>query len=105
LVVNPYFLRLNFDKRVLEDDASSAYYDPASGYLTVTLTKEIPGEVFEGLDLLAKLLAPRLSVSGTPGIEVLGEQQSTELDAYDVETELVASTEKLSMGDPKIFEG
>ena len=49
--VNPYFLRLNFSKALLEDDQSSANYDPSSGTLTVTLTKEHPGEIFDDLDL------------------------------------------------------
>ncbi|KAF5365617.1 hypothetical protein D9758_003180 [Tetrapyrgos nigripes] len=59
LHINPYFLRLNFSHPVIEDDASSAKYDPGSGYLTVTLTKQVKGEEFKDLDLLAKLLAPR----------------------------------------------
>ncbi|KAF8655968.1 hypothetical protein AX16_002828 [Volvariella volvacea WC 439] len=59
LHINPYFLRLNFSHPVLEDDASSAKYDPSSGYLTVTLTKETKGQEFCDLDLLAKLLAPK----------------------------------------------
>ncbi|KAG8718613.1 hypothetical protein FRC08_004806 [Ceratobasidium sp. 394] len=57
--INPYFLRLNFPHPVLEDDESSASYDPASGTLTVRLTKETQGTHFPDLDLLAKLLAPR----------------------------------------------
>ncbi|KAG8748029.1 hypothetical protein FRC10_009781 [Ceratobasidium sp. 414] len=57
--INPYFLRLNFPHPVLEDDESSATYDPASGTLTVRLTKETEGTHFPDLDLLAKLLAPR----------------------------------------------
>ena len=59
--INPYFLRLNFPHSVVEDDETSARYDPSSGYLAVTLTKETKGQVFEDLDLLAKLLAPRTS--------------------------------------------
>ncbi|KAG8684775.1 hypothetical protein FRC09_015148 [Ceratobasidium sp. 395] len=65
--INPYFLRLNFPHSVLEDDESSAKYDPASGTLTVRLTKETKGIHFPDLDLLAKLLAPRSAA-------VLGEQ-------------------------------
>jgi protein SHQ1 len=58
LHVAPYFLRLNFPASVVEDDQSSAVYDPASGYLTLTLTKLKRGENFTDLDLLGKLLAP-----------------------------------------------
>ncbi|KAG8764208.1 hypothetical protein FRC11_000062 [Ceratobasidium sp. 423] len=57
--INPYFLRLNFPHPVLEDDNSSASYDPSSGTLNVRLTKETKGTHFPDLDLLAKLLAPR----------------------------------------------
>ncbi|KAG9125031.1 hypothetical protein FRC07_009229 [Ceratobasidium sp. 392] len=76
--INPYFLRLNFPHPVLEDDDSSATYDPASGTLTVRLTKETKGTHFPDLDLLAKLLAPRSAATLTeegrarqPLIEVL----------------------------------
>ncbi|KIY51073.1 SHQ1-domain-containing protein [Fistulina hepatica ATCC 64428] len=71
LHINPYFLRLNFPHGVIEDDNSSAKYDPASGYLTVILTKQVPGQQFEGLDLLAKLLAPRPAPRDQPLIEVV----------------------------------
>ncbi|KAG8998689.1 hypothetical protein FRB94_004655 [Tulasnella sp. JGI-2019a] len=56
--INPYFLRLHLPGNVLEDDESSAKYDPGSGYLIVTLTKEHKGEDFRDLDMLAKLLVP-----------------------------------------------
>ncbi|KAG9102647.1 hypothetical protein FRC06_001521 [Ceratobasidium sp. 370] len=77
--INPYFLRLNFPHPLLEDDESSAAYDPASGTLTVRLTKETKGAHFPDLDLLAKLLAPRSAAAlgeegraRQPLIEVLG---------------------------------
>ncbi|KAA1471350.1 SHQ1-domain-containing protein [Dentipellis sp. KUC8613] len=57
--IAPYFLRVNFPGNVVEDDDSSAVYDPSTGYLTVTLTKESKGVDFPDLDLLAKLLAPK----------------------------------------------
>lgn len=56
--INPYFLRLHLPSNVIEDDDSSAKYDPGTGYLIVTLTKETKGEDFPDLDLLAKLLVP-----------------------------------------------
>ncbi|CAA7265397.1 unnamed protein product [Cyclocybe aegerita] len=92
--VNPYFLRLHFSKPLLEDDGSSAKYDPSSGYLTVTLTKENKNEVFDDLDLLAKLLAPlRTAESGpSPSIEVLSSGTYTE-----DEDELASKTEALSL--------
>ncbi|KAF9566264.1 SHQ1-domain-containing protein [Agrocybe pediades] len=88
--VNPYFLRLNFSKPLLEDDDnSSANYDPSSGYLTVCLIKVNKGEVFEDLDLLAKLLAPRKAAQ-PPSIEVLSSEDIPEDD-------LVSRTENLSL--------
>ncbi|CAE6355501.1 unnamed protein product [Rhizoctonia solani] len=76
--INPYFLRLNFPHPVLENDDSSASYDPSSGTLTVKLTKETKGIHFPDLDLLTKLLAPRSAAalndegrSKGPLIEVL----------------------------------
>lgn len=89
--INPYFLRLNFSNPLLEDDASSAQYDPSSGYLTVTLTKENKGQEFQDLDLLAKLLAPRPSAQA-PVIEVISTTPSASGD-----DELAARTESLSL--------
>jgi hypothetical protein len=79
LHVAPYFLRLSFLASVVEDDQSSAVYDPASGYLTLTLTKLNRGENFPDLDLLGKLLAPPPAQS-TPHnatIEVLSSQNTS----------------------------
>lgn len=77
LHVAPYFLRLNFPASLVEDDQSSAAYDPASGYLTLTLTKQNPDESFPDLDLLGKLLAPPpRSTHRKPAIEVLGSQDT-----------------------------
>jgi hypothetical protein len=79
LHVAPYFVRLSFPASVVEDDQSSAVYDPASGYLTLTLTKLNRGENFPDLDLLGKLLAPP-QAQGTPRnatIEVLSSQATS----------------------------
>ncbi|KAF8162917.1 SHQ1 protein-domain-containing protein [Crassisporium funariophilum] len=97
--VNPYFLRLNFSNPLIEDDDSSAKYDPSSGYLTVTLTKENKGQVFEDLDLLAKLLAPRPTAQvSSPFIEVLPSEDLQEDD------ELVLRTQSLSIDHNEIAE-
>lgn len=80
LHVAPYFLRLSFPASVVEDDQSSAVYDPASGYLTLTLTKLNRGENFLDLDLLGKLLAPPPPAHSTPPnatIEVLSSQDTS----------------------------
>ncbi|KAH7912143.1 SHQ1 protein-domain-containing protein [Hygrophoropsis aurantiaca] len=92
--INPYFLRLNFSHPVLEDDNSSAKYDPSSGYLIVTLTKELKGQEFKDLDLLAKLLAPRSAApTNAPTIEVIETQNTSE----DETEELVRQTKDLSI--------
>ncbi|XP_006458479.1 hypothetical protein AGABI2DRAFT_183517 [Agaricus bisporus var. bisporus H97] len=77
LHVNPYFLRLTFSHSLLEDDASSANYNPTSGYLTITLTKENKGQEFQDLDLLTRLLAPRKTKAG-PMIEALPSEDNDE---------------------------
>ncbi|KIM80826.1 hypothetical protein PILCRDRAFT_822105 [Piloderma croceum F 1598] len=98
--INPYFLRLNFSNRLLEDDESSAQYDPGSGYLIVTLTKETKGEEFKDLDLLAKLLAPRSTqIQHQPIIEVVG----TENVSND-EDDLVERTRALALDRQEILE-
>lgn len=71
-------------------------YDPSSGYLTVTLTKETPGQEFKDLDLLAKLLAPRPSKDAPPQpiIEVLASDDKVPDDALD---ELADRTQELTL--------
>ena len=63
---------------VVEDDDSSAVYDPTSGNLTVTLTKKFPGEDFKDLDILAKMLAPpkRDDIPSNPLIEVIDSKEA-----------------------------
>ena len=102
--INPYFLRLNFSHHLLEDDASSAQYDPGTGYLTVTLTKEVSGQEFKDLDLLAKLLAPRPSKEGPTQavIEVLHSEDAAESDDTDG---LVERTQRLTLEQQEILEG
>jgi protein SHQ1 len=109
--VAPYFLRLNFPGNVVEDDASSAAYDPVSGYLTVTLTKETSGESFPDLDLLAKLLAPRTSKENIPQrpiIEVVSNEDASEprdKDLVEQTGRLSLDANELSQEQKEILEG
>jgi protein SHQ1 len=50
-------VRLQLPGNVVEDEKSTAGYDIATGIFTIVVTKETPGEHFEDLDLLTKLLA------------------------------------------------
>ncbi|TCD62290.1 hypothetical protein EIP91_007086 [Steccherinum ochraceum] len=104
--INPYYLRLNFSHPLLEDDESSARYDPGSGYMTVTLTKAVKGQKFEDLDLLAKLLAPPPSTEPQgPLIEVLDSESSHAPPAETSEDDLVEAIENLSLEQKQILEG
>ncbi len=48
----------------------------SAGTFIITVDKERPGEQFDGLDMLTKLLAPTgASKASAPLIEVLGESQ------------------------------
>ncbi|RXW17973.1 hypothetical protein EST38_g7889 [Candolleomyces aberdarensis] len=101
--VNPYFLRLNFPHSVAEDDSSSADYDPSTGYLSVTLTKEQKGQHFKDLDLLAKLLAPRQS-KPPPSIEVIssaenGQELSEKLDDLSLTDKQQSEFEEAAAND------
>ena len=69
---------MSFSHNVIDDEASSAQYDPSTGNLTVALTKEVKGQEFKDLDLLATLLAPRPSTKNVPTIEVLSSDSADE---------------------------
>jgi protein SHQ1 len=105
--VNPYFLRLHFTHQLLDDDdVSSAQYDPGPGTLTATLTKANPGQVFEDLDLLSKLLAPR-PTQNAPVIEVLSsnEEEDDEEELSSMTEHLTIDPEKLTREQQEILEG
>lgn len=69
----PYYLRLNLPGKVVENGLESAEYKSDNGTYTIHMPKQTPGEVFTGLDLLTKLLAPSPKPAATrpPLIEVL----------------------------------
>lgn len=85
---------------MVEDDNSSAVYDPSTGDLTVTLTKASIGENFKDLDILAKLLAPqRGEAVPTPVIEVIGSNDNQSPLDQRRDGELVRAAESLSLKD------
>ncbi|OQR66370.1 hypothetical protein BIW11_04991 [Tropilaelaps mercedesae] len=65
----PYFLRLNLPGNVVENGNATAKYDADSGTFELVLPKEVPGEWFEDLELLTKLLAPKVKPGQQPFIE------------------------------------
>ncbi|XP_010214371.1 PREDICTED: protein SHQ1 homolog [Tinamus guttatus] len=65
----PYFLRLTLPGRVVEDGREKASYNTDEGTFTIQLPKEIPGQYFEGLDMLTSLLTPKKLKSATPLVE------------------------------------
>ncbi|NXU47120.1 SHQ1 protein, partial [Turnix velox] len=89
----PYFLRqvvLTLPGRVVEDGREKASYDTDKGTFTIKLPKEIPGQYFEGLDMLTSLLAPKKSRSGKPLVEELAaaaESLEEEEEDFDWEIE------------------
>lgn len=95
--INPYFLRLNFPHPVSEDEESSARYDAGSGFLYVTLNKQVKGQEFKDLDLLSKLLAPRPTPAQTPGIEVLSAEETDAQKVDDGVDALSAQAERLTL--------
>ncbi|NWR44639.1 SHQ1 protein, partial [Regulus satrapa] len=84
----PYFLRqaasrffacrLTFPGRLVEDGREKTSYsaDEGIGTFTIRLPKEVPGQYFEGLDMLTSLLAPKRSRSAKPLVEEMGMTKS-----------------------------
>lgn len=68
----PYYLRLHLPGKVVENGHEMAKYISDNGVYVVHMPKQSPGQVFTGLDLLTKLLAPNpRTVRAQPVIEVL----------------------------------
>ncbi|NWW49658.1 SHQ1 protein, partial [Pedionomus torquatus] len=79
--------RLTLPGRIVEDGREKASYNTDEGRtFTIRLPKEIPGQYFEGLDMLTSLLAPKKSRSGKPLVEEiaasaqLSEEEEEEFD-------------------------
>ncbi|XP_054072159.1 protein SHQ1 homolog isoform X2 [Rissa tridactyla] len=81
----PYFLRLTLPGRTVEDGREKASYNTDKGTFTIRLPKEIPGQYFEGLDMLTSLLAPKKSRSGKPLVEEIDTAASAELSEEEEE--------------------
>ncbi|RZC32048.1 SHQ1 domain containing protein [Asbolus verrucosus] len=75
---SPYYLRLHLPGHILEDDFTKSSFDSDSGEFTFTFNKANPGEHFPDLDLITKLLTPKITVSDAEDarkIEILTNQE------------------------------
>lgn len=79
---NRYFLRLRLPGEIVEDGRESCRYDTDTGMIVARLPKAVPGEHFEGLDLLTTLLARKAPPRASgPLIEVLADVPSDDAAA------------------------
>ncbi|EEZ98184.1 protein SHQ1 homolog [Tribolium castaneum] len=60
---SPYYLRLHLPGRLVEDNFSESSFDSDSGQFSFTIKKAIDGEHFPDLDLITKLLTPKVEVT------------------------------------------
>jgi protein SHQ1 len=80
----PYFLKLNFEQQLTQDGRETASYNIDAGLMTCTLPKAVPGQHFDNLDMITKLLtsrAPTRATAGPPGIEVVGGDSDSDSDS------------------------
>ncbi|XP_036593322.1 protein SHQ1 homolog [Trichosurus vulpecula] len=99
----PYFLRLTLPGRIVENGAEDGSYDVDKGIFTLRMSKETPGQYFEGLNMLTSLLASKKSRSAKPLVEVTGSElpaESNEDEEEDFDWEIEQSPyEELTEND------
>ncbi|RLV99627.1 hypothetical protein DV515_00009565, partial [Chloebia gouldiae] len=71
---------LTFPGRIVEDGREKASYNTDEGTFTIQLPKEVPGQYFEGLNMLTSLLAPKKSRSAKPLVEEMDTAASAEAE-------------------------
>ena len=109
--LKPYFLRLTFRNRLVEDGREHCEHDLSSGILTIRLPKETTGQTFDDLNMLSELLRkPDRTAARRPLIEVVGSEDGAapmegsddddfdELDPGDVEVDQQLPMGGLSLG-------
>ncbi|XP_033922447.1 protein SHQ1 homolog [Melopsittacus undulatus] len=99
----PYFLRLTLPGRIVEDGREKASYNTDKGTFTIWLPKEIPGQYFEGLDMLTSLLTPKKSRSAKPLVEEIAasaELSEEEEEEFDWEIEQTPYKDSAENGLP-----
>lgn len=79
-VSSPYFLRLRLPGRIVDNERSKGSYICDSGEFNLTFDKESPGEVFENLDMITSLLAPRNIPDINPNLVEMLEEDGITLE-------------------------
>ncbi|ODQ67219.1 box H/ACA snoRNP assembly protein Shq1 [Nadsonia fulvescens var. elongata DSM 6958] len=111
--LHPYYLRLRFPHKVLDDERANASYDLGKSTVAVKLPKENKGEEFEDLDMTSKLLARSTNVSeiGTSSAPLIEEMnQSEPEESMERRKEIFEQAEEFNWelpqdipADPKLF--
>ncbi|NXM72942.1 SHQ1 protein, partial [Serilophus lunatus] len=97
----PYFLRqLTLPGRIVEDGREKASYNTDEGTFTIQLPKEIPGQYFEGLDMLTSLLAPKKSRSAKPLVEEIAASAELSEEEEEFDWEIEQTPYEGSAGSP-----
>ncbi|XP_060565099.1 protein SHQ1 homolog [Ruditapes philippinarum] len=85
----PYFLRLALPGKIVEDGREKADYNADNGEFVIVVPKQTPGEHFEGLDMLTKLLeAKGKKPTSSSLIEVIDDGGLEDNDEADNDDEL-----------------
>ncbi|XP_012561204.2 protein SHQ1 homolog isoform X1 [Hydra vulgaris] len=82
--VKPYFLRLTFPCKVVENGKENASYDIHKGVFTINIPKLQSGEFFPNLEMLTLLLANKKKQTNKPLVEVLADENSNNNQNGDV---------------------
>lgn len=85
--LQPYYLRLTFPGKLVEDERMESSYDLATSTIKCRVAKATPGQEFEDLDMLTKLLAKKTSIEKPLIEEVNGEPQPPQVEEIDWEIE------------------
>lgn len=78
-VCKPYYLRLKLPGSLIDDHSMKSSYDTDSGEFIFMYAKQFPGEFFKDLDLVTKLLTPKIEAcyeNGSMPIEILTESEA-----------------------------
>jgi protein SHQ1 len=71
--LKPYHLNITLPSKIVSDSREKLEYNVEGGEIIFSIPKLNPGEFFEDLDMIAKLLQPGRTNNKIPVIEVIGE--------------------------------